>query len=71
MRRGLYLALGCLLLSVLWMSTPSVQQQSDGLTLDKPIDLRLQNVTLMLVLAVEKNIPIGIEYGANEKLNRG
>jgi hypothetical protein len=46
------------------------QQQPQILTLDKPIDLRLHKATLMLVLdmlSMENNIPIGIEFSANEK----
>jgi hypothetical protein len=49
---------------------PGNAQQPEALTLDKPIDLHLQNATLTLVLgmlSVEKNIPIGIEFSANEK----
>jgi len=45
-------------------------QQTQVLTLDKPIDLRVHKATLMLVLgmlSVEKNIPIGTEFSANEK----
>ena len=45
-------------------------QRREVLILDKPIDLRLNNATLMLVLgmlSVEKDIPIGIEFTANEK----
>jgi len=48
----------------------SSAQQPQVLTLDKPIDLHLHKATLMLVvgmLSVEKNIPIGIEFGANER----
>jgi len=45
-------------------------QQPPVLILDKPIDLRLHNATLMLVintLSLENKIPIGVEFSANEK----
>lgn len=59
-------------LPLLVVLTPIVchAQEAQVLTLDKPIDLRLNNATLMLVLgmlSVEKDIPIGIEFSANEK----
>jgi hypothetical protein len=60
----------CLALLAFGMSTLCNAQQSQVITLDKPIDLRLHEATLMLVvgmLSVEKNIPIGIEFSANER----
>lgn len=45
-------------------------QQPQVLSLDQPLDLRLNKATMMLVLgmlSVEKNSPIGIEVRANEK----
>jgi hypothetical protein len=45
-------------------------QQPPVLRLDRPIDLHLSKATLMRVLgmlSVEKNIPIGIEFSADEK----
>jgi hypothetical protein len=66
MSRGL----GCLALLVFAMPMLCNAQQPQVLTLDKPIDLRLHKATLMLVvgmLSVEKDIPIGIEFSANEK----
>jgi len=59
------------MLLVCWIATLcNAQRQPEVLTLDKPIDLRLHKATLMLVLdtlSVEKNIPIGAEFRANEK----
>ena len=55
---------------VLWIPMVCNAQQPQVLTLDRPIDLRLNKATLMLVLgmlSVEKNIPIGIEFTVNEK----
>ena len=54
-----------------WMPTLSnAQQQPPMLTLDRPIELHVRQATLMLVvgmLSVQKDIPIGIEFSANEK----
>jgi len=60
----------CLAILVFGIPMLSSAQQPQVLTLDKPIDLHLHKATLMLVvgmLSVEKNIPIGIEFGANER----
>src|SRR5262245_40501822 len=60
----------CIVLLVFWIPLLCNAQQPRVLTLDKPIDLRLHKATLMLVvgmLSVEKNIPIGIEFCANER----
>lgn len=59
-------------LVVLLFLIPAVcnAQQPQVLKLDKRIDLRLHKATLMLVLgmlSVEKDIPIGIEFCANER----
>lgn len=63
---------GLICLAVLVFGTPilSNAQQRSVVTLDKRIDLRLHKATLMLVvgtLSVEKNIPIGVEFSANER----
>lgn len=60
----------CLALLVVALPMLTKAQQPQVLTLDQPIDLRLHKATLKLVvgmLSVEKNIPIGIEFSANEK----
>lgn len=60
----------CFALLVCLTPTLCNAQRQEVLTLDKQIDLRLNKATLMLVLgmlSVEKNIPIGIEFSANEK----
>ena len=71
MKNFIHRLAGCVALLVFSMPTLCyAQQQPQVLTLDKPIDLRLHKATLMLVLgmlSVEKNIPIGIEFSANEK----
>lgn len=63
--------LACLALLLCWISTmATAQPQSQALTLDRPIELHVRDATLMLVvgvLSVEKNVPIGIEFSANEK----
>ena len=59
-----------LVLLVIWIPMLCNTQQPQVLTLDKPIDLRLHKATLMIVitmLSLEKNIPIGVEFSANEK----
>lgn len=71
MKNVMHRLVGCVAFLVFSMTTLcNAQQQPQVLTLDKPIDLRLHKATLMLVvgmLSVEKNIPIGIEFRANEK----
>lgn len=71
MKNFMHRLVGCVALLVFSMPMLcNAQQQPQVLTLDKPIDLRLHKATLMLVLgmlSVEKNIPIGIEFSANEK----
>lgn len=71
MKRVMHRILGCLALLVFAIPTiPNAQQQPQVLTLDKPIELHVRRATLMLVvgmLSVEKDIPIGIEFSANEK----
>lgn len=55
---------------VLWIPMVCNAQQPQVVTLERPIDLRLNKATLMLVLgmlSVEKDIPIGIEFTENEK----
>lgn len=60
----------CLAVLVFLIPICNAQQQPQILTLDKPIELHLRKATLMLVLgmlSVEKNIPMGIEFSANER----
>jgi hypothetical protein len=63
--------LACLALLLCWMAAVgNAQQQSQILTLDRPIELHVRQATLMVVLgmlSVEKNVPIGMEFSANEK----
>jgi len=69
MKHAMHRLLGIVLL-VIWIPMLCNSQQPQVLTLDKPIDLRLHKATLMLVinmLSLEKNIPIGVEFSANEK----
>lgn len=70
MRRVVYVVFNCLVLFAFSIPTSGRAQHPQVLTLDQTIDLRLQKATLMLVLgtlSVEKNIPIGIEFSANEQ----
>lgn len=62
--------LQCLALLAFGLPTLCNAQQPQVLTLDQPIDMHWHKATLKLVLgilSVEKNIPIGIEFSANEK----
>ena len=66
MNRGLR----CLALFLVALPALCNAQQPQVVTLDQPIDLHWHKATLKLVvgmLSVEKNIPIGIEFSANEK----
>jgi len=62
--------LRCLAFLAFGLPTLCNAQQPQVLTLDQRIDMHWHKATLKLVvgiLSVEKNIPIGIEFSANEK----
>jgi len=70
MKHVLHRLLAFLAVWVCWIPALCNAQQPQVLTLDKPIELCLHKATLMLVinmLSLEENIPIGIEFSANEK----
>ena len=70
MKIVMYRLLGCVALLVCSIPTLGNAQQPQVLSLDRPIDLHIHKGTMMLVinmLSLEKNIPIGVEFSANEK----
>ena len=69
MRRSLFRVLTCLAFSVCWIPLACSGQASADLLLEKKIDLHVRKGTLMLTLNLlaNKNIPIGIEFSAEEK----